>query len=1069
MAAFRSAGCGLCLSKGGGDQNSTCGPSVRPVLSNAKRFHAVQGVSLAIDEGELLVLLGHNGAGKSTTINMLTGILDTSSGDATVFGFSVNFQMAQIRKLMGVCPQHDKLYAKLTGREHLDLFARLKGVPDAQVTPEVNARLSDVLLTASADVTADAYSGGMQRRLSIALALLGDPKIVFLDEPTTGMDPVTRREVWDMIVRAKKGRVILLTTHSMEEADILGDRIAIMAKGLLQALGTSIGLKKEYGGGFRISIFAPDERARDICEWMMQHFPDAAHTDRGVAEGCLLFQAEKSPSASHLAALEGAREQLGIVCFSVGMATLDDVFLNLALKDTGAAGVVLQSKDDRFKEVELVVVEEPVGDNEASLGEATKSQKQRCTYAEKCEACCFSPGTHCCDCYRTEPPEAPRDELDSLDGVEVEAVDGGALDAEAVSDSTKLSRTAVYRKQVVALAIKTMTYQARQRKSLAAIAFFPFVFVLAIALLNGLWLQPMNDRILRNALKRQPELEKDLRYTDRWMPRAWVGLVSDYNFIVHQFSDRKGFWNAFDEKSSKWIDYTLLEQPSYELFVSADANVELGECTTSEFRAWHGNFLDKLRMLHHDFVDATKGSSLYSEWTRGKLDHVFGFSAGLLAAGGADIPTAANASTSFAWPEEAASLVDSSQPATEWAESFLHVWDHINLLNQTALNATHEHSVTRGLLGKFTIQAVAEPLFEPWLNPVLQRMYELLPQTIYCRTSGAGSVSSCNAASASALPVADGTCELAFFDWRLKAANSECDYVPTVSRKRAGFYNGVLEWFCDATVETISLCNSSVSVDDPTFRTMCETFQSLPESTPLLQAVQLGAQAIVANSSASGDPVLAAVSVMPPGSLSGGLCAYHKWRNIEAGLVLTELEDEHAVDDALYEAWFDANARQGGRTPFTAYHFSRADSASHEYAYRAWANFSGAAAPSDGGVRDSVFTCWEAECFNGKRLCDGAVNGHCNPYPDEYSENWMLNIHLANTAILSSAAGIHLEMDLKTFPGVFDTSFANIFGQRFSLMDYFAVIFLPHILVMLMFLITGLIVTEKQERLREIC
>ena len=189
---------------------------------------------------------------------MMTGLLDITKGDVFIFGLSAKRQMRYIRSIMGVCPQHDVLYDQLTGREHLELFATLKGVPTADIPAMVDKVLADTLLTVAADVPSMSYSGGMRRRLSIGIALLGDPKIVFLDEPTTGMDPCTRREVWDMIEKCKKGRVILLTTHSMEEADILGDRVCVMSHGRIQALGKSTGMSKRFGQGKgRTSVIFP--------------------------------------------------------------------------------------------------------------------------------------------------------------------------------------------------------------------------------------------------------------------------------------------------------------------------------------------------------------------------------------------------------------------------------------------------------------------------------------------------------------------------------------------------------------------------------------------------------------------------------------------------------------------------------------------------------------------------------------------------------------------------------------------------------------------------------------------
>jgi ATP-binding cassette subfamily A (ABC1) protein 3 len=140
-------------------------------------FDAVNNISYAVDENQCFVMLGHNGAGKSTTLSMLTGLTDVSRGDATVFGYSVKTDMSAISGFMGVCPQHDVLWDQLSGREHLQMFAELKGIPANRVEAEVDARLADVLLTNEADNPAGSYSGGMKRRLSIAIALLVSPSV----------------------------------------------------------------------------------------------------------------------------------------------------------------------------------------------------------------------------------------------------------------------------------------------------------------------------------------------------------------------------------------------------------------------------------------------------------------------------------------------------------------------------------------------------------------------------------------------------------------------------------------------------------------------------------------------------------------------------------------------------------------------------------------------------------------------------------------------------------------------------------------------------------------------------
>lgn len=235
---------------------------------------AVQDVNLTIEKGELLCLLGHNGCGKSTTIGMLTGLFSATAGDAYIYGYSVHDEIADIRGIMGVCPQHDILWKELTGAEHIELFAAFKQLSLAEIPREVSTRMADVRLTADQHRVAGTYSGGMMRRLSVAIALTADPKIVYLDEPTTGMDPISRRQVWNLIQRVKKDRVILLTTHSMEEADVLGDKIAIMKAGRIRALGTPLGLKNKFGTGYNVTVMAPPGKLGSAKTFLLHYFKD---------------------------------------------------------------------------------------------------------------------------------------------------------------------------------------------------------------------------------------------------------------------------------------------------------------------------------------------------------------------------------------------------------------------------------------------------------------------------------------------------------------------------------------------------------------------------------------------------------------------------------------------------------------------------------------------------------------------------------------------------------------------------------------------------------------------------
>jgi ATP-binding cassette subfamily A (ABC1) protein 3 len=173
---------------------------------------ALNRLSLKMYEGQIFALLGHNGAGKTTTINMLTGMISPSSGGATIQGLSIDTQMNTIRKSIGCCPQHDILWLNLTVRQILTIFAQLKGLDPATCVAQ---KLADVGLTEKVDTRAEALSGGMKRKLSLCMSLIGEPKVVFLDEPTSGMDPFSRRSTWNLLQNSRAGRAMVLTTHFM--------------------------------------------------------------------------------------------------------------------------------------------------------------------------------------------------------------------------------------------------------------------------------------------------------------------------------------------------------------------------------------------------------------------------------------------------------------------------------------------------------------------------------------------------------------------------------------------------------------------------------------------------------------------------------------------------------------------------------------------------------------------------------------------------------------------------------------------------------------------------------------
>merc|ERR1711916_266170 len=222
---------------------------------------------LQVEKGTCMGLLGHNGAGKTTSLNMLIGLLAPTYGDITVNGISVRENLEAVRRQLGVCPQHDILWGELTPWQHLRLFARLRGLPKEYILGEIINRLKAVNLYDVRDRPVKTFSGGMKRRLTVAISLIGSPPVVLLDEPTTGLDPKSRTNVWELIQSMKGHCVIILTTHSMAEADALSDRIAIMADGKLRCVGNSLELKAKYGAGYNLTMVSNEGRKRTqgIC------------------------------------------------------------------------------------------------------------------------------------------------------------------------------------------------------------------------------------------------------------------------------------------------------------------------------------------------------------------------------------------------------------------------------------------------------------------------------------------------------------------------------------------------------------------------------------------------------------------------------------------------------------------------------------------------------------------------------------------------------------------------------------------------------------------------------------
>src|SRR6186713_1976957 len=223
---------------------------VRSIVKKFGEFTAVNGISFAVEEGEIFGLLGPNGAGKSTLIRMLTTLLPPTSGTALINGFDVAKQADQVRRSIGVIPQAMTSDLELSVEENLLIYSKLYGVPREKRQRLIPELLEAVELLQWRDKPVKNLSGGMRRRVEIARGLVHEPRIFFLDEPTTGLDPVSRTSVWEMLQRIKASRdlTVLITTHYMDEADKLCDRIAIVDHGELKALDSPLKLKASIPG-----------------------------------------------------------------------------------------------------------------------------------------------------------------------------------------------------------------------------------------------------------------------------------------------------------------------------------------------------------------------------------------------------------------------------------------------------------------------------------------------------------------------------------------------------------------------------------------------------------------------------------------------------------------------------------------------------------------------------------------------------------------------------------------------------------------------------------------------------
>nr|KAF6490078.1 hypothetical protein HJG59_010433 [Molossus molossus] len=313
---------------------------------------AIKDVSLNLYEGQITVLLGPNGAGKSTTLSILSGLYPATRGEAYVNGYAISKQMVQVRKSLGLCPQKDSLFNYLTVSEHLYFYGVIKGIPRKIYHMEKERILSAFNLLEKRNAFSKSLSGGMKRILSIIIALMGNSKVVILDEPTAGMDPASKRATWDFLQRYKRNCTILLTTHYMDEADILGDRIAIMVNGTLRCCGSSLFLKKIYGVGYHIvMVKEPHCNVEKISKFMCYHIPSAILEKNIRNELSFLLPKDSTHSFEAMfTELEERQKELGIASFGASVTTMEEVFIRVSNMEASEIDILpLQSQ--RFSQM----------------------------------------------------------------------------------------------------------------------------------------------------------------------------------------------------------------------------------------------------------------------------------------------------------------------------------------------------------------------------------------------------------------------------------------------------------------------------------------------------------------------------------------------------------------------------------------------------------------------------------------------------------------------------------------------------------------------------------------------
>ena len=312
---------------------------------------AVRDLCLRVYEGECFGFLGVNGAGKSTTFSMLTGAVKPTAGDARLAGKSILTQQDEIRRHVGYCPQHDALEGLLNSREQLRLFAAIKGVESQRVEAEVEGLITDLDLVRFAHKPSKTYSGGNKRKLCVAIALIGSPSLVLLDEPSSGMDAASKRFLWSVIRRRTAHASSMLTTHSMEECEALCSRICVMVDGAMRSLGPIMTLKTTYGQGLKVEVRLNAEMLSNTSFFLALQAAGWESASLEEDEPPLLTVILPAVAAAGglgplFEFLNDAKRAGKLLEYSVSQTSLEQVFLQLARRRQEKLRSTMSKKDE---------------------------------------------------------------------------------------------------------------------------------------------------------------------------------------------------------------------------------------------------------------------------------------------------------------------------------------------------------------------------------------------------------------------------------------------------------------------------------------------------------------------------------------------------------------------------------------------------------------------------------------------------------------------------------------------------------------------------------------------------